>query len=79
METNKERKLTYLQVVVAIHVLLLIVDRLPFLQLAFSVLCHGVYTLNLKTFPFISLTSVPFIASCGMCMIFFLIVENLLS
>ncbi|KAI8146450.1 transmembrane adaptor Erv26-domain-containing protein [Fennellomyces sp. T-0311] len=52
--------------VVAIHVLLWIVDRLPFLQLAFSILCHGVYTLNLKTFPFISLTSVPFIASCAL-------------
>ncbi|KAI9495695.1 transmembrane adaptor Erv26 [Zychaea mexicana] len=56
--------------VVGIHVLLWIVDRLPFLLLAFSILCHGVYTMNLKTFPFISLTSVPFIASCGMLCIF---------
>ncbi|KAJ8663822.1 hypothetical protein O0I10_000096 [Lichtheimia ornata] len=50
--------------VIAIHVLLWIVDRLPFLLLAFSIFCHGVYTMNLKTFPFISLTSLPFIASC---------------
>jgi hypothetical protein len=28
-------------------------------------MCHGVYSLNLKNFPFIQLTSVPFIASCG--------------
>ncbi|GAA5810316.1 hypothetical protein MFLAVUS_003737 [Mucor flavus] len=26
--------------------------------------CHVVYSLNLKTFPFISLTSVPFVGSC---------------
>ncbi|KAI9269050.1 transmembrane adaptor Erv26-domain-containing protein [Phascolomyces articulosus] len=50
--------------VVSIHVLLWAVDRLPFLLLAFSIFCHGVYTMNLKTFPFISLTSPPFIASC---------------
>ncbi|KAI7847673.1 transmembrane adaptor Erv26 [Circinella umbellata] len=50
--------------VIVIHVLLWIVDRLPFLLLAFSILCHGIYTLNLKTFPFISLTSPPFLASC---------------
>ncbi|KAI7892460.1 transmembrane adaptor Erv26-domain-containing protein [Mucor mucedo] len=34
------------------------------LSLAFSILCHLVYSLNLETFPFISLTSVPFIGSC---------------
>ncbi|ORZ21569.1 transmembrane adaptor Erv26-domain-containing protein [Absidia repens] len=27
-------------------------------------MCHGVYSLNLKTFPFIQLSSVPFISSC---------------
>ncbi|CAG8491307.1 229_t:CDS:2 [Diversispora eburnea] len=27
-------------------------------------MCHGIYTLNLKTFPFISLTSPPLILSC---------------
>ncbi|KAI9306535.1 transmembrane adaptor Erv26-domain-containing protein, partial [Cunninghamella echinulata] len=26
--------------------------------------CHGVYSLNLRTFPFIQLTSLPFISSC---------------
>ncbi|RIA96537.1 transmembrane adaptor Erv26-domain-containing protein [Glomus cerebriforme] len=29
-------------------------------------MCHGVYTLNLETFPFIQLTSLPFIASCAL-------------
>ncbi|KAI8338964.1 transmembrane adaptor Erv26-domain-containing protein [Chlamydoabsidia padenii] len=51
-------------VVVAIHLLLCIFDRLPVLQLLFSVFCHGVYSMNLKTFPFIQLTSLPFIGSC---------------
>ncbi|KAI9316806.1 transmembrane adaptor Erv26 [Dichotomocladium elegans] len=50
--------------VVSIHVLLWIFDRLPFLHILFSILCHGVYTMNLQTFPFINLTSLPFIASC---------------
>ncbi|KAI8089232.1 transmembrane adaptor Erv26-domain-containing protein [Halteromyces radiatus] len=51
-------------VVVAIHFLLCIFDRLPVLQLLFSVFCHGVYSLNLQTFPFIQLSSLPFISSC---------------
>ncbi|ORZ03469.1 transmembrane adaptor Erv26-domain-containing protein [Syncephalastrum racemosum] len=51
-------------VVVSIHVLLWVVDGLPFFRLAFSIMCHGVYTLNLKTFPFINLLSPAFIASC---------------
>ncbi|CAO3590056.1 unnamed protein product [Absidia cylindrospora] len=51
-------------VVVAIHILLCVFDCLPVLQLLFSIMCHGVYSLNLKTFPFIQLSSVPFISSC---------------
>ncbi|CAO3630961.1 unnamed protein product [Cunninghamella blakesleeana] len=50
-------------VVVVIHILLLF-DGLPTLQLLFSIFCHGVYSLNLRTFPFIQLTSFPFISSC---------------
>ncbi|KAI8068699.1 transmembrane adaptor Erv26, partial [Gongronella butleri] len=50
--------------VVALHVLLCIFDRLPVLNLLFSIFCHGVYSLNLATFPFIRLTSVPFLSSC---------------
>ncbi|KAI9362720.1 transmembrane adaptor Erv26-domain-containing protein [Pilaira anomala] len=51
-------------VIISFHVLFWIFDRLPFFYLAFSVGCHLVYSLNLQTFPFISLTSVPFIGSC---------------
>jgi len=47
-----------------IHVLLWLFDGFPFWRIAFSMMCHGVYTMNIKTFPFISLTSLPFIASC---------------
>ncbi|KAI8370661.1 transmembrane adaptor Erv26-domain-containing protein [Radiomyces spectabilis] len=50
--------------VLAVHLFLCVFDRLPFFRLLFSVLCHGVYSLNLKTFPFIQLTSLPFLASC---------------
>lgn len=53
-----------IQVIITLHVLFWIFDRLPFFYLAFSVFCHLVYSMNLKTFPFISLTSIPFIGSC---------------
>ncbi|RGB31790.1 hypothetical protein C1646_642422 [Rhizophagus diaphanus] len=33
-------------------------------------MCHGVYTMNLETFPFINLTSLPFIASCDVAAFF---------
>lgn len=56
-------------VVVAIHILLWMFDDFPFWRIIFSVMCHGVYTLNLKTFPFISLTSIQFIASCVLVLI----------
>ncbi|KAK9701299.1 erv26 superfamily protein [Basidiobolus ranarum] len=52
-------------VVLGIHALLLF-DGLPFWRIGFSVLCHGVYSLNLSNFPFINLLGVPFIASCAM-------------
>ncbi|KAI9267533.1 transmembrane adaptor Erv26-domain-containing protein [Helicostylum pulchrum] len=51
-------------VIISFHILFWIFDRLPFFYLAFSVGCHVVYSLNLKTFPFISLSSVPFVGSC---------------
>ncbi|CAO3699776.1 unnamed protein product [Rhizopus microsporus] len=56
------RTITY--VVISLHVLFWIFDCLPFLYLLFSVLCHFVYSLNLKTFPFINLSSIAFISSC---------------
>ncbi|KAI8092131.1 transmembrane adaptor Erv26-domain-containing protein [Gilbertella persicaria] len=51
-------------VIISLHILFWIFDRLPFFYLAFSIGCHLVYSLNLRTFPFISLSSLPFIASC---------------
>ncbi|CAO3647714.1 unnamed protein product [Mucor fragilis] len=51
-------------VIISLHVLFWIFDRLPFLYLAFSIFCHCIYSLNLKNFPFISLTSIPFLSSC---------------
>ncbi|KAI7907294.1 transmembrane adaptor Erv26-domain-containing protein [Cokeromyces recurvatus] len=51
-------------IIISLHVLFWIFDRLPFFHLAFSIFCHCVYSLNLKTFPFISLTGLPFIGSC---------------
>ncbi|KAI9276509.1 transmembrane adaptor Erv26-domain-containing protein [Sporodiniella umbellata] len=56
------KEMTY--VVIVLHVLFFIVDRLPFFYLLFSIFCHLIYSLNLKTFPFINLTSVPFISGC---------------
>ncbi|KAG0261985.1 erv26 super protein [Actinomortierella ambigua] len=50
--------------VVALHVLLWLMDGLPFSKIAFSLVCHGVYSLNLANFPNISLVSLPFLASC---------------
>ncbi|CAO3666666.1 unnamed protein product [Umbelopsis ramanniana] len=55
--------------VVFIHVCLWIFDRKPFFQILFSLACHGVYSMNLQTFPFISLTSPPFLASCVLVLI----------
>jgi len=54
-----------LEVIIGIHVLLLIFDKFPFFLTAFSILAHIIYSTNLRKFPFISLTSPSFIASCG--------------
>ncbi|GBB99673.1 hypothetical protein RclHR1_00360022 [Rhizophagus clarus] len=50
--------------VVVIHVLLWLFDSFPFWRILFSIMCHGAYTMNLETFPFINLTSLTFITSC---------------
>lgn len=62
--TSPSLILTVLQVVIGIHVLLLIFDRFPFFITAFSIFAHIVYSTNLRKFPFISLTSLQFVASC---------------
>ncbi|KAG0228479.1 erv26 super protein [Actinomortierella wolfii] len=50
--------------VVVLHLLLWLLDGLPFTKIMFSLLCHAVYSLNLSNFPNISLVSVPFLSSC---------------
>ncbi|KAI7865514.1 transmembrane adaptor Erv26 [Spinellus fusiger] len=49
--------------VMAVHILLLF-DNLPFFHILFSLFCHCIYSLNLKTFPWIDLLSLPFLGSC---------------
>lgn len=50
--------------VIGIHVLLLLIDRFPFITTAFSIGAHVLYLQNLNRFPFIELSSPIFIASC---------------
>ncbi|KAF9925936.1 erv26 super protein [Linnemannia zychae] len=49
--------------VVVLHLLLWIVDGLPFTKIAFSLACHAVYSTNLTSFPYINLVSIPFLSS----------------
>ncbi|KND03144.1 uncharacterized protein SPPG_02207 [Spizellomyces punctatus DAOM BR117] len=48
----------------AAHVLLWLVDGLPFLRILFSLSCHLWYSQLLRTFPTIELSSVAFVLSC---------------
>lgn len=50
---------------IGVHFLLLIFDKFPFFLTAFSILAHLIYSTNLRKFPFISLSSPSFIASCS--------------
>ncbi|KAF9534757.1 transmembrane adaptor Erv26 [Crepidotus variabilis] len=54
-------------VIIVLHAVFYFTDNLPFLQTVFSVVCHIVYLQNFSiTWPLISLTSVSFLASCGL-------------
>jgi len=56
---------TGIYVIIAVHVLLYLLDDLPLWRIAFSIVCHVVYLQNFShTWPFISLSSIAFIASC---------------
>jgi Transmembrane adaptor Erv26 len=57
--------MTLTQIIIGIHVLLIIFGRFPFFITTFSILAHVVYSTNLLKFPFISLASPTFIATCG--------------
>lgn len=51
--------------VIILHVLLYLSDSLPLKHIVFSIFCHIVYLQNFTSgWPFISLTSISFIASC---------------
>lgn len=53
------------QAIITLHVLLYFTDSLPLLPILFSIFCHGVYLQNFSSsWPYISLTSLKFIASC---------------
>jgi hypothetical protein len=52
--------------VIAIHTLLLILDRLPVVCIAIGIAGHVFYYRLLKTFPYITLTSPDFFASLGL-------------
>ncbi|KAF9900578.1 erv26 super protein [Lobosporangium transversale] len=56
-------------VVVVLHISLWLLDGLPFTKILFSLGCHAVYSFNLTNFPFISLTSVPFLLSCVLVLV----------
>lgn len=51
--------------IIALHLLLWAVDDLPWHLIAFGIVCHIVYLTHFgKGWPFISLTSIKFVASC---------------
>lgn len=55
------------QCIIGAHILFMVFDGLPFQQTAFGIACHVVYLFNFsKSWPFISLTSPAFMASCGL-------------
>ncbi|EPQ59095.1 DUF396-domain-containing protein [Gloeophyllum trabeum ATCC 11539] len=57
-------------VVIALHVLLYFFDSLPLPQTLFSIFCHFVYLQNFSaSWPFISLMSPSFLASCALVVI----------
>jgi hypothetical protein len=54
-----------LQVIILLHILLYFTESFPIRHIAFSIVCHFVYLQNFSpTWPLISLSSIPFIASC---------------
>lgn len=53
------------QAIILLHAMLYFTDSLPLLHTCFSIFCHIVYLQNFSnSWPFISLTSISFLASC---------------
>src|ERR1700691_5225503 len=58
------------QIIISLHILLYITDSLPFFLTIFSIFCHIIYLQNFSVrWPFISLTSLSFIASCALVVV----------
>jgi hypothetical protein len=57
-------------IIISLHILLYITDSLPFFLTIFSIFCHIIYLQNFSVrWPFISLTSLSFIASCALVVV----------
>ena len=54
---------------IGIHVLFLLVDDLPVVNVLVGLMAHIVYCTMLRTFPFVSLASMEFIGSCVMIVV----------
>ncbi|OAX78173.1 hypothetical protein ACJ72_07523 [Emergomyces africanus] len=50
--------------IIALHVLLCLIDQLPFTLCALSIISHLIYSANLRRFPIVKLTDPIFITSC---------------
>lgn len=62
--TTKRLLTRIIHSIIIIHILLFLFDGFPLLNTCFSIFSNLVYLQNLKRFPFITLTSGTFIASC---------------
>lgn len=58
-----------IKAVIAVHVFLLLVDRLPVVCIGVGIVSHVVYYRLLKTFPYITLTSGDFLGSLGLLVV----------
>ncbi|EJD01564.1 DUF396-domain-containing protein [Fomitiporia mediterranea MF3/22] len=56
--------------IIVLHVILYFTDSLPLLHTLFSIGCHVVYLQNFShTWPYISLSSIAFLASCALAIV----------
>ncbi|RPA85007.1 DUF396-domain-containing protein [Ascobolus immersus RN42] len=54
-----------IKAIIALHLLLLILDRAPIPLTLFSLASHLLYSLNLRSFPYVSVSDPTFLASCA--------------
>ncbi|OLY82667.1 Protein SVP26 [Smittium mucronatum] len=69
VEENSRKAKRILEVYTLVSLVLLLsfllIDGAPFLRIVFSVVCLGVYSLFLNTFPLVNIASFTFVASCA--------------